>query len=135
MPLLTPLQTINASLADDARTIAAHISAASSLANRMVQRMLALDDEQLSAWLNAQGDPTPLFTAHGQLGEALNAASNVAAAVLSESGLPANLTAVDVRSVPEKLSDQRREILTTVDGFEVVTHPEPPAEEPQPDPA
>lgn len=125
MPLLTPLQQINASLAEDARIVAAHISAAAHSANQMVQRMLALDDEQLAAWLNSQGDPTPLFTAHGQLGEALNTASSVADDVLTESGLPSNITTVDVRSVADKLADQYRAIELTESGWQVNQLPQP----------
>jgi L-fucose isomerase-like protein len=128
MPLLTPLQTINARLADDARQCANHIASASAIANRMVAAMLSLDDEQLTAWLNSQPreDVEALLAAHGQLGEAINAAATVAQAVLNESGMSANIPPVDVRSVAEKLADQRR-VLTYANGAFTVTAlpPEP----------
>jgi ATP phosphoribosyltransferase regulatory subunit HisZ len=127
MPLLTPLQSINARLADDARQAANHIANASVIANRMVAAMLQLNDEQLTAWLNSQPPEytKALFAAHGQLGSAINSAGDVAQAVLSESGVTVNIPAVDVRSVADKLADQRR-VLSFVDGlFAVSTLPEP----------
>jgi hypothetical protein len=134
MPLLTQNQRLNATLADDARNIAAHLAAASSRANGMVATMLSLDDAALTDWLNSQPpqETLALFGAHGQLGEALNGALAIAGAVLAASGLPAPQTAVDVRSVPEKLSDQGR-IFAFEDGvFSVVTPP--PVIEPEPAP-
>jgi len=133
MPLLTQNQRLNATLADDARNIAAHLAAASSRANGMVTTMLSLDDAALTDWLNSQPpqETLALFGAHGQLGDALNAALAVAHAVLESSGLPATDASVDVRSVPEKLADRGR-IFAFEDGvFSVVT---PPAPEPEPEP-
>ena len=134
MPLLTPLQTINARLAGDASSAANHIANAAVLANRMSASMLALDDEQLTAWLNSQSrtDVEILLSAHGQLGQAINAAALVAQAVLNESGMSANILPVDVRSIEDKLADQRR-VLTYADGAFVVTTL-PPEPEPEPEP-
>lgn len=134
MPLLTPLQTINARLAGDASSAANHIANAAVLANRMSASMLALDDEQLTAWLNSQSrtDVEILLAAHGQLGQAINAAALVAQAVLNESGMSANIPPVDVRSIEDKLADQRR-VLTYANGaFAVATLPPEPEPEPLP---
>lgn len=128
MPLLTPLQTINARLAGDASSAANHIANAAVLANRMSASMLSLDDEQLTAWLNSQSrtDVEILLSAHGQLGQAINAAALVAQAVLNESGMSANIPPVDVRSVAEKLADQRRVMTYENGGFLVTTLPAEP---------
>lgn len=134
MPLLTPLQTINARLAGDASGAANHIANAAVLANRMSASMLALDDKQLTAWLNSQSrtDVEILLAAHGQLGQAINAAALVAQAVLNESGMSANIPPVDVRSIEDKLADQRR-VLTYANGaFAVATLPPEPEPEPLP---
>jgi len=136
MPLLTPLQTINARLAGDASSAANHIVNAAVLANRMSASMLSLDDEQLTAWLNSQPreDVEALLAAHGQLGEAINDAALVAQAVLNESGMSANIPPVDVRSVAEKLAAQRR-ILSIDNGvFTVTTLPLETKPEPAPEP-
>ena len=134
MPLLTPLQTINARLAGDASSAANHIANAAVLANRMSESMLSLNDEQLTAWLNSQSrtDVEILLSAHGQLGQAINAAALVAQAVLNESGMSANIPPVDVRSIEDKLADQRR-VLTYANGaFTVTTLPPEPEPEPIP---
>ena len=130
MPLLTQNQRLNATLADDAKNIAAHLSAASSRANGMVATMLALDDEALTNWLNSSPpqDTLDLFTAHAQLGSALNGAIAVAGAVLESSGLSAPSALVDIRSVAEKLASQGR-VLDLTDGVFSVTTPAP---EPEP---
>lgn len=131
MPLLTQNQRLNATLAEDARNIAAHLQAAAHKANGMVKTMLDLDDTDLTSWLNSQqpAETLALFGAHGQLGEALNAAATVAHAVLESSGLSAPDTAVDIRSVADKLAAQGR-VLDFTNGVFTVTTP-PPAE---PDP-
>ncbi len=134
MPLLTPLQTINARLAGDASSAANHIANAAVLANRMSESMLSLNAEQLTAWLNSQSrtDVEILLSAHGQLGQAINAAALVAQAVLNESGMSANIPPVDVRSIEDKLADQRR-VLTYANGaFTVTTLPPEPEPEPIP---
>ena len=122
MPLLTTLQTINARLAADASSAANHIASAAVLANRMSASILSLDDEQLTAWLNSQprADIETLLTAHGQLGEAINAAAYVAKSVLTESAMVADIPNVDVRSIDDKLADRGR-ILTYESGTHLVT--------------
>ena len=136
MPLLTPLQSVNARLADDARACANHLANASILTNRMVTAMIALTDDQLTAWLNSQPreDVEALLAAHGQLGEAINDAALVAQAVLNESGMSANIPLVDVRSVAEKLAAQRRILSIDNGAFTVTTLPPGPEPEPQFDP-
>jgi hypothetical protein len=134
MPLLTQNQRLNATLADDARNIAAHLAAASARANGMVATMLSLDDAALTDWLNSQPpeETLALFVAHGQLGEALNGALAIAGAVLAASGIDASSGLVDVRSVPEKVADQGR-IFAFENGVFSVTTP-PPVIEPEPEP-
>jgi hypothetical protein len=124
-----------AALADDARACASHLANASILTNRMVSAMLALDDDQLTAWLNSQPpqDTTALFTAHGLLGEAINGAAQVAQSVLSESGVAVSIPPVDVRSVAEKLADHGR-VFAFEDGVFSVTTISVPEPEPQPEP-
>jgi hypothetical protein len=136
MPLLTPNQRLNATLADDARNIAAHLAAASSRANGMVSTMLSLSDADLTDWLNSQpaeenlspaAATQALFAAHGKLGEAINGALTVAGAVLVSSGLPAPDAVVDVRSVADKLAAQGRVLGFNGKTFSVTT-PEAPTE-------
>jgi hypothetical protein len=124
MPLLTQNQRLNAQLADEARDIAAHLSAAAVKANNMVGIMLALSDADLTDWLNSQPpqETLALFGAHGQLGEAVNGAITIAGAVLSASGLPAPAASVDIRSVAEKLAAQGR-VLDFTDGVFTVSTP------------
>lgn len=128
MPLLTENQRINASLAAKAENIASHLAAAAHAGNQLVQVALDLDDEALTDWLNSQppADTLALFTAHGELGAALNGAIAVASAVLTESGIPAPSAAVDVRSVPEKLAEQYRAIELTEEGWQVIQLDRPP---------
>lgn len=135
MPLLTQNARLNATLADDAVNIAAHLSAAAARANGMVTTMLSLDDAALTDWLNSQPpqETLALFGAHGQLGEALNGALQIAGAVLAASGIAAPSGLVDVRSVPEKLADQGR-VFAFEDGVFSVTTPPPPEPEPEPEP-
>ena len=126
MPLLTQNQRLNATLADDARNIAAYLAAASTRANGMVATMLSLHDADLTDWLNSQPpqETLALFAAHGQLGEALNGALAIAGSVLASSGLPAPETLVDVRSVAEKLADQGRVLSVSAEGvFSVANIP------------
>lgn len=126
MPLLTQNQRLNATLAEDARNIAAHLQAAAHKANGMVTTMLALDDAALTDWLNSQPpqDTLELFGAHGLLGEAVNGALTVAHAVLESSGLTVPEVSVDVRSVAEKLAARGR-VLDFTDGVFSVTTPLP----------
>lgn len=133
MPLLTPLQQIDAQLAETARSAANHLANAAVYANRMVFAMLALDDEALTAWLNSRPpeETQALFAAHGQLGEAINAAATVAQSVLENA---VSIPAVDTRSVPEKLAAARR-VLAFDGAFTVTTLPPEPAEEPPAVPA
>ena len=132
MPLLTQNARLNAALAAEASDIASHLSAAAHKANAMVSIMLGLNDADLTDWLNSQPpqDTLDLFTAHGQLGEFINAAITVASDVLAASGLPPAYQAVDVRSVADKLSSQGR-TLDFTGGIFTVSTPEP---EPEPEP-
>jgi len=131
MPLLTPNQKINSILADDAVNIASHLSAAAQRANSMVNATLSLDDEALTSWLNSQppNEIMALFQSHYELGVAVNAAINLANAVLAESGIDAPTTTVDVRSVPEKLADKRRVFAFENGVFSVTTLPPEPEPE------
>lgn len=115
-----------------AQQVANHLASAAVLTNKMTERVLELSDEDLAAWLNSQGDPTPLFTAHGQLGEAINAAAHVATGTLNEWGLEPTIPTVDVRSVPQKLAAQNRAIVVDSSGWQVVPIPPPAAITPSP---
>jgi hypothetical protein len=132
MPLLTPIQTINATLADEARQCANHIASASVAANRMTTVLLRLGNTELSDWLNSQPpqDIQELMSAHGQLGEALNQSATIGGEVLSSSGITVGIPTVDTRSLIDKLADTRR-IVEMVDGKFVVSTLPPP--EPNPD--
>ena len=123
---------INSDLDSAAQSIANHLASCAVLANSITQRVLALTDDEIVAWLNAQGDPTPLFTAHGQLGEAINAAATVAQTTLAQWGLTKDITTVDLRSVTEKLAAQHRAIELTESGWIVKPLPKPEPEPEQP---
>lgn len=120
-------------MVQEASNCANHLSSASVIANRMVSMMLNMPDHVLTDWLNSQSaqDTLTLFTAHGQLGEAINAASSIAQSVLAESGVEITIPTVDVRSVTEKLAATGR-VLSYVDGVFSVTTPLP---DPPPEPS
>jgi hypothetical protein len=132
MSLLPHNQLTNAQIAQAAQQCAAHISSAAVLAGQMTSAALRLDDAQLTAWLNSRHpqETQELFAAHDLLGQAINAAADVAATALAASGITANIQRVDVRSVDEKFADQRR-VLAFEDGvFSVTTLPHEPSEKP-----
>jgi hypothetical protein len=131
MPLLTTTTLTNATIADLGRTIASHLAAAANAANRQAAAVLALSNDDLAAWINEQGeDAETLFEAHATLGTHINAASNLAYDIMAASDIPVPLGVVDLRSVPEKLASQWREIVLTENGATVVDIPQPePVEE------
>jgi len=137
MSLLTPLTKINAALADDAKSCANHLASAAVHANRMVEQILQLSDDDLTEWLNSRPpqETAALFAAHGALGDHVNAATQTAAAVLQASGIRTASVLIDTRGTAEKLASQNRTL--SMDGetgvFIVTTnpHPEPVIEEPE----
>jgi hypothetical protein len=133
MQLLTPTTRISAALAQTTADLARHLASASVLTDRLAADLLALDDDSLAAWLNAQPpqDVQALFGAHSIVGEALNGAATVIAGVLAESGVPVQIPPVDVRSVADKLSSQHRTLSHDGTGWTVTTEPLP---EPEPTP-
>ena len=87
--------------------IHSHAIAQAQAANQMAKALLAMSDADLSAWLQSHAqDLETIFTRHAAVGEAINALLETTAAQL-ESTLP---ELVDVRSVADKLADQRRSI-------------------------
>ncbi len=137
MPLLATTQLVNARIAELGQKIAAHLTAAANAVNQQAQTVMSLSDADLAEWLNEQCEEAEtLFAAHAALGAAINGASHVVVTTLAASNISAPSASVDVRPVPEKLAEHRREIITTDGVFAVVTHPapkpEPATEEPQP---
>jgi len=130
MQLLTPITRISATLAQTTADLARHLASASVLTDRLAADLLALDDDSLAAWMNAQSpqDIEALFTAHATVGHALNTASATIAAVLAASGSPIPIPTIDTRPVAEKLASQRRTLTLTDAGWQVTT--EPPEESP-----
>lgn len=130
MPLLTTNQQINAGLVATGMQCANHLASAAVLVNRMVTDITALSNGELTAWLNSQesSEMLALFTAHGQLGSAINTAAIIAGTVLADSGITLVIPECDVRSVADKLAPSR--ILAFVDGvFSVTDAPTPEPEE------
>ena len=126
---------INSDLDSAAQNIANHLASAATLANGITQRVLSLPDDELALWLNSRTpeETLAMFTSHGQLGDAINAAGTVATATLVQWGLERAVPQVDVRPVPEKLAEQMRTIDLTETGWQV-TRIAPPAPEPTEDP-
>ena len=129
--LLTPPQKANAEIASLGQTIAAHLAAAASAANRQAAAVLALSTPQLTEWLRT-GDHDTLFEAHAALGVAINTAAATAAAVMASTEITVPCGSVDVRPVSEKLADQQRGI--RLDGDGQIEAYDLPAPEPQPEP-
>ena len=133
MPLLTTTQQTTARIAERGRNIVSHIAAAASQANQQTADVLALDNDQLSAWLQENGAQLEsMLTAHKQLGDLLNQAAAVAAAILGDTAPPVGL--VDTRPLADKLAEQGRQIdfaTLTVSNMPI-PEPEPQPEEPQP---
>ncbi len=132
MSLLTPTETVTARIAADAGALAAHLRNAIVLANRITGHALDLPTPELNEWLNARPIQQRLdeFASHGDLGEALNDAADLAE--MATGTADGSLGRVDVRPVQDKLAAQARE-LHIIDGAFVVFEiaPEP---EPQPEP-
>jgi hypothetical protein len=130
MPLLTPIERINAALAADAGACEQYLRNAIAVANRMVETLLALGDAELTAWLNSESaaEIQARFAAHEQLGTFLNGAVAIAAEWAGAKHQP---PFVNISSVAQKLAGQRR-VLAFADGlFSVTTLPLP---EPEPQP-
>jgi hypothetical protein len=90
-------------LAEDARRIAMHLSAAAALANRQAETLLALPPAALAGWLNTRGlEAAGMFAAHAEVGESLNAAAAAVEGVLGGTAPP--ILRVDVRPFAEKLA-------------------------------
>jgi hypothetical protein len=127
------IHRINADHDALAQSIFNHLSSSAGLANSLTQTVLVLSDEQLAAWLNSKPlqEVQDLFAAHGALGEAINAAGEIAAATLAQWGIARPFPQVDVRSVAEKLANQYRAIELTENGWVVIEleRPEPEPEE------
>lgn len=110
MSLLNQNQKISAKAITRTQQIAAHIGAANGAINGIVSDFLALDDETLTTWLNAQGaaEIVALFSAHAELGATLNTAADKAETVLAESGIEGPTTRGDVRPFADKLAEVGR---------------------------
>lgn len=131
MPLLTPTETVSARIAADAQQLAAYLQNAILIANRIANSTLNLPTPELNEWLNARPLEQRMqeFASHGDLGDALNDAVDLAEMA---TGRPeGSLGRVDIRSVPDKLAVQNRE-LAVIDGAFVVT--DLPMPEPDPEP-
>jgi hypothetical protein len=115
-------------LAQSSRQIAMHLAQAAQLANQQAETLLELPSEALASWLNSQESPQALFTAHGVVGAALNAAQAAGAQILQSSGLTVRTVNVDVRSFPEKLAGTGRTIEITDGVAYVVELPAPAAD-------
>jgi hypothetical protein len=131
MSLLTPTESVTASISSDAGALACHLRNAIHLANRIVGHVLDLTTTEINEWLNARPLAQRLaeFASHEETGGALNFA-----AALSEdaAGLAyLSLGRVDIRSVANKLAAQGRALEFGDDAFVVTDIPQP---EPEPEP-
>jgi hypothetical protein len=122
MSLLTPNESVTSRIAADAEQLAAHLRNAIVLANRITGHALDLPTAELNAWLNARPLQQRLneFASHGDLGEALNDAADLAE--MATGMADGSLGRVDVRSVQDKLASQSR-TLEIIDGAFVVGDP------------
>lgn len=111
-----------ASILARVQQLAGNYQAAASHLNAIVRDVLALDDADLAEFVNQLGpqglnDLTSLHLLHG---ESITQLSQEAADILDESGVTWPVSAVDVRPLSEKLSEQGRQ-MTFADGIFVVT--------------
>jgi hypothetical protein len=136
MQLLNQQTKINAELIKLSENLLSALSNAATISNRMVRTLLQLDDEALTAWLNSQdtAELMTLFSAHKDLGDAINLAVQKARDTLTQSGIPAPGVTVDVRPFEVKLGDQGRGLSFDGETFAVSTAPVP-EPEPEPEPA
>lgn len=119
-----------------AQDLSAHMAAATTLANRLVSIPLSATNEQLSEWLNSltPEEVTRSFATHAMLGEALNASAAVATVFLATWGITANIAAVDIAPVAEKLARKGRSLAFDGVRFEVTTQtPQEPEIVPEPE--
>lgn len=123
MPILNPSQVTSADLLGLSESALRFLSAAAGALNAMSNKLLALNDEDLQAWLNSQpiADISALFSAHASTGAAINSAAATTSQQVIESGVAGNYTEVDVRQFQEKLAAQGRQV-TIVDGKFVVSN-------------
>jgi len=121
MPLLNTTAKINSEIVQTIRSAANHNVSSIVHANQIVQIPLTLNDVELSDWLNSYNieEMETLFSAHHEYGSAMNAAAKAAEDILKSSGFEVSIPRVDVRSVVDKLADQRR-TMNFVDGKWVI---------------
>lgn len=136
MSLLTKNTKTSATLASQIQSGGAHLAAFSAIVNSMVGTLINLNNEDATAWLNAQvpSDVERLFTAHYQVGLATNGLQQIFGQLMAESEIVYAATAVDIRPVSEKLADQGRELLVSAAGFVVQDIVLPPPVDPPVDP-
>ena len=132
MQLQTHIQKTNATLADQAADILAHLHAAADRANGMGRTILQLSGEDLQTWLNERPitDTMELFGSHEALGHAINGAMQIAATVID-----GTVRLVDVRPFGEKLASVGQEVAVNELGQFVVSRiyvaPPEPSTEPE----
>lgn len=124
------MQTSPTDLAIDGltRKIHSHATAAAQHANTLAKLLLAMSDDDLTAWIRANKSKLEvMFARHETVGLSVNTLLETTSAQL-ESTLP---ELVDVRSVADKLAAQRRVIdweTLTVSTLPPEPQPEPPTE-------
>jgi ABC-type transporter Mla subunit MlaD len=110
------------------QSIHSHATAQAQHANRMAKALLALSDDELTAWLQGHAaDLETIFTRHATVGSTINTLLATTAAQL-DAPLP---ELVDVRPVADKLADQRRVIdwqTLTISTLPPEPQPEPPTD-------
>ena len=127
MPLIpSKSATAAASILSRVQHLAGNYNAAASHLNAITNDLLALGNDDLTAFCNEQGPDglNELTTLHAEHGASITELSAAASEMLADSSIlwPASL--VDVRPLSEKLAEQGRE-MTFVDGvFAVTTIPQ-----------
>jgi hypothetical protein len=122
MPLIQSPSSLAASrIVDLVLSTRSHYIAASGLLNAVTAEILALPNDDLAAFGNALGplEMESLTTAHADQGAAINALLAGVNAILTQSGITPQESAVDTRPLADKLAEQGREILLVDGVFEV----------------
>ena len=134
MSLLNKIEKSNAEISNLAEGIAGHLQCAIAKANSVTSVALVMSNDELTEWLNAKPweQRQQEFAGHGILGDALNAAAEIAERNLGMTD--GGLGRVNVQSVPEKLQLQWRELTVDTETGKLVVRDMAPPPTPEPDP-
>ena len=111
MPLATKIELAKAKLLEETRRIAINASGVAASLNRQSETLLSLDNGDLTAFLQGQGEALPaLLSAHKETCDGINAVIERANATLQAAGQPEIAGGADATSLVARLAAQGRNV-------------------------